>query len=128
MYIGYRLISWNSDFSGATNLADLNLKTASFAILAIGVVIALISFLGFFGACCENAFMLNSVSKIFCKYLWKPFLLNVLTKKQPIFLKLINKKFRNRFKRILFTNQVVFLNIKNIKLPLNKRIFEKIQN
>lgn len=29
-------------------------------ILAIGVVMVLIAFFGFFGACCENSFMLNT--------------------------------------------------------------------
>lgn len=62
VYIGVRLVKWDSDFSGAASLANINLKTASFAILAIGVVIALIAFLGFCGACCENSFMLNAVS------------------------------------------------------------------
>lgn len=60
VFIGVRLVKWNNDFSAATDLAHINLKTASFAILAIGVIIVLISFLGFFGACCENAFMLNA--------------------------------------------------------------------
>lgn len=60
IFIGVKLVQLDNNFSEAADLAQINLKAASFVILAIGIVIALISFLGFCGACCENAFMLNS--------------------------------------------------------------------
>lgn len=62
MYVGIQLVLWNKDFSAATDLAKINFKAASVIILIIGIVILLISFFGFFGACCENSMMLNIVS------------------------------------------------------------------
>lgn len=60
IYIGYRLVKWDKEFDGAVNLGNINFNSISIVILGIGIVIALISFLGFFGACCENSFMLQA--------------------------------------------------------------------
>ncbi|XP_017490802.1 PREDICTED: CD63 antigen-like, partial [Rhagoletis zephyria] len=60
IYIGYRLVKWDKEFDGAVDLAKINFTSISIVILGIGIVIALISFLGFFGACCENSFMLQA--------------------------------------------------------------------
>ena len=63
-YIGYRLFMWNRDYKDLVEMAELNLQTVGGVILAIGLVVMLIAFLGWYGACCENDCALKSVSDL----------------------------------------------------------------
>ncbi|OTF76031.1 hypothetical protein BLA29_012000 [Euroglyphus maynei] len=58
-FVGYKLTDLNNKASGAFTLAEIDFKSISWVVLAVGVIILLIAALGFFGSCCESSAMLN---------------------------------------------------------------------
>ena len=51
-----------TDYKDLAEMADLNLKNIGIVILAVGVIMAIVAFLGCYGACCENVCALKIVS------------------------------------------------------------------
>ena len=60
--MGIKLFSWTNDYKDLAEMADLNLKSVGFIILAVGVIVVIIAFLGCYGACCGNVCALKIVS------------------------------------------------------------------
>ncbi|UXI17610.1 dr1-associated corepressor [Sarcoptes scabiei] len=60
IYVGSNLVHLDWSNPGAFNLADVNFKAISFIILSIGIVVVLVSGLGFLGSCCDSSAMLNA--------------------------------------------------------------------
>ncbi|KPM04223.1 tetraspanin-like protein 3 [Sarcoptes scabiei] len=61
IYVGSNLVHLDWSNPGAFNLADVNFKAISFIILSIGIVVVLVSGLGFLGSCCDSSAMLNAI-------------------------------------------------------------------
>ncbi|KAI2800312.1 hypothetical protein RDWZM_000476 [Blomia tropicalis] len=64
IYIGVRLVLLHGDLEEVSDLAKIDFKALSVIILIVGIAIVVISFLGFFGACCQNRVLLFLYSAI----------------------------------------------------------------